>query len=319
MQKISTFLFSVLGYFFSITLFLVAFGLIFSGQIAVSMCLLLAGILIFPKFVDNVKKSYLHKNGKELPRFSLAIFSLIIFIIAILITPKSSNKLENKTAENTNKTQSTSQETKNSDQNTQKSNQNSENSVKNLVENSQNSMEDEKKQNQEKIINQQKEIDKLKEQNLKNEQEKKDLEIQNEKNIQTKINKEKQTAYFDQTSKIAGEVSESLDFISQFLKSNSNSLLWTDSQKINLAVEMTKIKENYNLAKTIQPTPGSEEINNIFVSGLKDYNDSMDSMTLGIDNSSTKKILEATEFMKSGTQKINTAKEKLDIFISSQK
>ena len=306
MQKISTFLFTVLGYFFSITLFLLAFGLIFGGQIAVSLCLIFAGILIFPKFTDNVKKSYLHKNGKELPRFSLAIFSFIIFIIAILITPKSTDKLENKTVENTNKTQSTSQETKNFNQELEKFS-------KSLAENSQNSMENEKRQNQEKIINQQKEIDKLKEQNLKNENEQKDLKIQNEKNNQSKINKEKQTAYFGQVSKIAGEVSESLDFISQFLKSNSNSLLWTNSQKINLAVEMTKIKESYNLAKTIKPTPGSEEINNIFVSGLKDYNDSMDSMTLGIDNSSTKKILEATEFIKSGTQKINIAKEKLDI------
>jgi Co/Zn/Cd efflux system component len=82
---------TVLGYFFSISFFLLGVLVLFSSFLS-GVLIIFGSFFIFPKFTNQIRKFFWAKSGKYLPKFSLAILSLVLIFSSILIFSNSSSQ-----------------------------------------------------------------------------------------------------------------------------------------------------------------------------------------------------------------------------------
>lgn len=78
---------SFLGWFFGISLVIIALGSLSRGEILPFSFFLTSGIATLPNIVTKIQKLYLEKSSKNLPKFSIVVISLVLFSIGVWTTP----------------------------------------------------------------------------------------------------------------------------------------------------------------------------------------------------------------------------------------
>ena len=141
-----------------------------------------------------------------------------------------------------------------------------------------------------------------------------------EKNEEDKKNQEKEkwrkevSNYFSKSADITQITGKALGEMGEFLQTKPLPILWTDEEMIKVVAQIVTIQISYKDTGKLQPPKGTEEIQATFLEGMSYYNDAMNNLIKGIDDSDADLINEAANKMETGNKFIKETAKLIEEF-----
>ena len=94
MQNLFRIFLACWSYFWSIIFILGSFSNFNRREFLQGFLFLIAGLLIFPKLTNSIRKFFWSKTGKYLPKFSLGIIATVLFLVGVFTSANSNQNVK---------------------------------------------------------------------------------------------------------------------------------------------------------------------------------------------------------------------------------